>query len=730
MVSASRRPMRLARPDESGVIGRKASGVGGRAAGRAAALLTLGVVALSWATYAAAEPRATILRIDPRAGQDAGTPVLTTVFELIAPRGADYSACLSLKDDAEQDCTASANEKIGAYWTAQDFKPDDSHFLVKVDGTSVPASYDSHKRWSDLAKTKNDEGVGTAWLILVDAAASMGDRFDEAKGVASTILNRMGPNDIVKISYFNDQPAIAKTEWTTDKSKAQADINKFDKPTASTKPTRPLGQVIQKSVNAGFGELGNDAKIKVPLHQALVVISNGMAGLDAGSSGPIGTQVSKYLSQGRFPEDNTASPKTPVPVISIWIPTVGDSREVNQARDFLTSLANTDIGGLFSIVRNGQGARAKTIADAVNARFDKMWVVKWRVPCLAPTTTQSFELNFTNSTPQIVGDSSFKDVPIGVDLTLWPLEIDVDKTKEYADKNPIVPGGTVRVFGSFCWGDKKDRAELYMIPKTQVLPDTVTGNLEEAKKTQKDLIAAKMKGKVKDANDTFVEFDVPDTDKFMTGSGKTLAARLVIYDSNAHRASAITQDKVLTLKAATKPEVNWFKDNQWYIIGAGGFGATVLILLVINAVRAGGGKRRGTGAPAAPPPRPGFSPAAMPGPAPAPAPMPMGPPPAPSPSFVARATLNGPQGSFTILPSMEMKAGRDVSLCQILLTEPRVSGAHATLKIEGGQLFVRDDNSNNGTMVNGQRIPPGVWSAVGQGAVLRFGPVEFNVTLE
>lgn len=695
-------------------------------AGRAAALLTLGVLAFSWVATASAEPRATILRIDPKAGQDAGTPVLTTVFELIAPRGADYSACLSLKDEEEQKCTASANEKIGAFWTAQDFKSDDAHFTVKVDGTSVPASYDSHKRWGDLVKTKNDEGVGTAWLVLIDAAASMGDRFDEAKGVATSIINTMGPNDIVKVSYFNDTPSITKSEWTTDKSKALADINRFEKPTASTKPTRPLGQVIQKSVNAGFGELGNDAKIKVPLHQALVVVSNGMAGLDAGSSGPIGTQVSKYLSQGRFPEENTSSPRTPVPVISIWIPTAGDSREVNQARDFLTGLANTDIGGLFSIVNNGQGARAKAIADAVHARFDKMWVVKWRVPCLAPTTTQSFELNFTGGPPQIIGDGSFKDVPIGVDLTLWPLEIDVDKTKEYADKNPIVPGGTVRVFGSFCWGEKKDRAELYMIPKTQVLPDSVTGNLEEAKKTQKDLIAAKMKGKVKDANDSYVEFEVPDTDKFMTGSGKSLAARLVVYDNNAHRASAITQEKVLTLKAAAKPEVNWFKENQIWVIGGGAFGGVVLILLVVNAVRAGGGRRRGGGAPAAPPPRPGFSPS----PGPAPAPMPMAPPPAPAPSFVSRATLNGPQGSFTILPSMEMKAGRDVSLCQILLTEPRVSGAHATLKIEGGQLFVRDDNSNNGTMVAGHRIPPGVWTPVGQGAALRFGPVEFAVTLE
>jgi FHA domain len=116
-------------------------------------------------------------------------------------------------------------------------------------------------------------------------------------------------------------------------------------------------------------------------------------------------------------------------------------------------------------------------------------------------------------------------------------------------------------------------------------------------------------------------------------------------------------------------------------------------------------------------------------PPPAPAPVPAAPA-APAPTFVSRAILSGTQGIFTVLPSMEMKAGRDGALCQILLSEPRVSGTHATLKIDNGQLFVRDDNSNNGTMINGQRIPPGAWTPVGQGAQLRFGPVEFSVNLE
>jgi pSer/pThr/pTyr-binding forkhead associated (FHA) protein len=83
-----------------------------------------------------------------------------------------------------------------------------------------------------------------------------------------------------------------------------------------------------------------------------------------------------------------------------------------------------------------------------------------------------------------------------------------------------------------------------------------------------------------------------------------------------------------------------------------------------------------------------------------------------------------------VLPGSEMRVGRDGAQCGILLTEPRVSGVHASAKIEAGQLLVRDDNSNNGTLVNGNRLNPGVWTPVPNGSLVRFGPVEFNVRLE
>ena len=78
----------------------------------------------------------------------------------------------------------------------------------------------------------------------------------------------------------------------------------------------------------------------------------------------------------------------------------------------------------------------------------------------------------------------------------------------------------------------------------------------------------------------------------------------------------------------------------------------------------------------------------------------------------------------------EVRVGRDPAQCPILLVEPRVSGVHATLRFEGGQLLVRDETSNNGTWIGGARIAPGAWASVPPGSLLRFGPIEFAVQLE
>ena len=94
------------------------------------------------------------------------------------------------------------------------------------------------------------------------------------------------------------------------------------------------------------------------------------------------------------------------------------------------------------------------------------------------------------------------------------------------------------------------------------------------------------------------------------------------------------------------------------------------------------------------------------------------------------ATLRGTSGQFSIRAGSEVRVGRDPGQCSIFLSEPRVSGVHATLKLDGGRLLVRDETSNNGTWISGARIEPGAWTPVPTGTPLRFGPVEFSVQLE
>ncbi|APR79579.1 Alkaline serine protease, subtilase family protein [Minicystis rosea] len=678
------------------------------------------------APRAEAAPEAHILRIDPRASMTDGAPVLTTVLEVVQnKRMSDVtSKCATLSGDANLDCVANALEQPSALYSSFDFADKNAVFTVTVDGADTTAHFESKARWGESA---GQPGVGTAWLILVDAASSMGPRFDEAKLVASSFVNAMGPNDIVDVMLFNDKGVVQDSKWVANKTQAQATLNAVPRVFPSQGRTRPLFNIIKQAATDGFKELGNSGQnVTAPMHQAMVVLSNGSGGNDVSSNAGAANVLKDYLTKGRFPENNDVLPKTPVPVISIWFPSKAMEEFSANAREFMENLANHEIGGFYSIVRDGQHSRAANIVNAVRTRFNKMHIVKWRVSCVAPSITQTFKLVFVNTSPQIAGDATFQNVPVGIDPTTWPIDIDREATERAAKKDPIYPGGTVKIFGNFCWGGNANRAELYMVPKNQAPPASIAGqNIDEAKKAQRTLVEGGMRGKASTAGESVVEFEIPSTTKFLVGKGDNMTARLVVYDNQARRTSAITADKILTLKAREAP-------LPYLLIGGATFGGVVLVLLVVSVVRGGGGRKRG-GASAATPPRPvmaGGPPGYTPGPPVAggdfgggygaPAPM-VGP---------TRAVISGAAGVFTITPGLEMRVGRDGANCQILLTEPRVSGTHATLKFEAGQLVVRDEGSNNGTYLNGQRIGAGMWTPIPPGAALRFGPVEFAVRLE
>ncbi|MEJ7728860.1 MAG: FHA domain-containing protein [Polyangiaceae bacterium] len=697
---------------------------------------------------ASAAPEAHILRIDPRASTTDGSPVLTTVIELVQNKRMSEltGECATLSGNANLACVANKLEAPGALYSSFPFPKDNAVLTVTVDGSDLPAKFVDTIRWQEAAA---QPGVGTAWLIVIDAASTMGTRFDEAKAVGTAFVNAMGPNDIVDVMFFNDRAVVKDSKWLNNKAAAAGFIGAEARTYPTQGRTRPLFNIIKSAATDGFKELGNAGQaITVPLHQAMVVLSNGSAGGDPSSVAATATLLKEYLTKGRFPEDNPVLPKTPVPVISVFFPSVLIEEFGANAREFMEGMANPEIGGFYSIVQNGESQRAVNIVNSVRTRFNKMHVVKWRVSCVAPTVTQTFKLFFANTNPPIAGDATFKDVPVGIDPTTWPLDVDREATEKEAKKNPIYPGGTAKIFGNFCWGGNQQRAEIYMVPKTQAAPASLQGgSIEDAKKAQRSLIEQGMRGKASSAGDSVVEFELPNSDKFLVGKGDAMTGRLIVYDNAARRTSAVTADKIVTLAARGAP-------LPYLLIAGITFGGVVLVLLVVNLVRGGGSKRRGGGgaaqppkpiiAGAAPPPMGGGMGGGMGGPSPyyggGPPPGPPagdygyggGPPvhTGPAPAYATRATISGGPGIFTVMPGSEMRAGRDGAPCQILLSEPRVSGVHATLKFDSGQLFVRDENSNNGTSINNQRIQGSIWTPVPHGAALRFGPVEFSVRLE
>jgi hypothetical protein len=699
--------------------------VGGRSSQRRVGILLtlLGGLLLSLASPAHAAPEAHVLRIDPRASTKSGNPVITTVVELQQSKRISQatSHCATLQKTAHLACLAEALEK--PLYSNIPFPQDKAIFSVTVDGSDRPAKLLSVEEWG---KSQKQPGVGTAWLILVDADARMRDSFDDARTLADAFVSAMGPNDIVNVMFFNDRQVFSDSNWLSAAKKNQAAtfIRSVGDTIKSSGRNRPLLTIIKNAATDGFKALGNVGQaVEVPLHQAMIVLSTGFGGTDPSTTGPGALQLSEYMSNGRFPEDNTALPKTPVPVISVYFPPKTFDEFANNSLEFMQGMANPHIGGFFNVMQAGEGGRSKNIVKAVRTRFSKMFIAKWRVSCIAPSVSQTFKLLFKDTNPPIVPDATFKDVPLGIDPTTWPLDVDIARTQQSA-KDGVFPGGTFKVYGDFCWGGDSNRAEVYFLPAGQAPPAEMTGgDIDQAKRAQQELISQGMRGEVLQTADTFAEFKAPDNDKLIHGSGSQAVARFVLYDNKAARASGVTAESIVSVPARSAPFP--------IVFVLGGLLGLVIIGLVVVLVTKGSGKKRTGGGT-----RPQPSPVMAGGPAPVMAGMPYGGAPqgapqmGPPPGIVSRAVMQGPFGALNVVPGMEMRLGRDPTSCALLISDPSVSSFHATMKLDGGQLWVRDENSNNGTFVGGARLAPGQWTPLHHGGSVRFGPLDFFIRFE
>src|SRR5215208_1734869 len=93
---------------------------------------------------ASAAPEAHILRIDPRASQAEGSPVLTTVIELVQNKRLSEAIadCAPLRGDAQLDCQSEKLEAPQALYSPIAPFPETAAILtVTVEGEDRPATF-------------------------------------------------------------------------------------------------------------------------------------------------------------------------------------------------------------------------------------------------------------------------------------------------------------------------------------------------------------------------------------------------------------------------------------------------------------------------------------------------------------------------------------------------------------------------------------------------------------
>jgi hypothetical protein len=271
----------------------------------------------------------------------------------------------------------------------------------------------------------------------------------------------------------------------------------------------------------------------------------------------------------------------------------------------------------------------------------------------------------------------------------------------------------VRVFGNFCWAGDKSRPEVYFLPPGEKLPQELGDSPDAARDVQKRLASLDMRGQVRTADRSFVEFAIPESDQVLHGEGKNSVLRLVIADGLLRRTSGLTEATVLQVMGQ-KPPV------PMYYYGLAGLGGALLItiaLLVVGAQR----QRVQSATSSLPLKRLSRSPYMTPSPVTR-APRSEG-------GAGTRAVLEGPAGRFTLLAGTDLSVGRDGTRCAAVIQSPSVSGLHATFRFEQGKLMVKDEGSSQGTKVDQRVITAGEWVELSHGDEISLGPERLRVSL-
>lgn len=603
---------------------------------RGMALAPLVALAVStFATSARAENMmAKFIRIDPEPTTDDkhGTPVVNMLVELGVqnPISGFSEGCFSGGGSAKatqagMTCMSQKIEKEG-YVKQFEFPKDNAHVVAIVGGEPRPMDIVDAPAFKDA----DAPNAGVAWLILMDASSSLGNRWASMQETADAIVKQMGPHDAVMVKILDDKAVRVKTGWlpASSKNKASTTIHSVTSTYKTSAQVKALIDKVERETAGGFQALFKDGvegseDSSMPLVQAVVLLSDGGDTSAEGFGGGAEAKVAHdKLVAG---EMGIADIKLPIPVISIWFPDnqwsgLLTETKRNNEYQWMSNMATPEVGGYFDIYQQGETGKGNKIAKLVRNRFDNMYFVSARASCLDTSGEQKFKLVFEGTKSKIVPDTWDK-VPIAFDFSKWLLDVDKKKTEEAASKAPLKPGDTFEVFGDFCWGSNAGSAEAYFVTESDaadVKKAAADKTGKKAKELLQSLAAKGQKAETVSASPLEAKFRVPNTASLFENKPDNFSLNVVVLDTKALRVSAKDQAGLLVLKAGKAPI------NKLLIVGAIGGGVVLILLIAILARSGGGGGRakrgRKGGTPPAPGPMPGQPPPVGPGFAPSPVP--------------------------------------------------------------------------------------------------------------
>ena len=380
--------------------------------------------------------------------------------------------CASVTGAATLACWSEQLEKPGALWEPVPL-PRAERALPREGRRARTRSRSSPTRRSG-ARRRTSRTSGTAWLVAVDSSSGDGRPLrrrarHRARAHRGDAAERPDGPHVLRRRAGRQRHASGRRSSSAPTSATRSTTS--SRPSRSHGRDRALFSQIKKMTQDAFGSLGNsDQPDTVPLHQAMVRPLERRRPRRPGEREPerrrlppvprsagASRPTTRRSRRRRCRSSRSGSPTRTSLTENIYR---------NNEAQFMQSLANPEIGGFFDIVQEGAGRREGQDDHRPRARALQRDVAR-------PLDDELHQLERrADVQPRLREHQARRSRPTARSRTCRSASTRRSgrststsaKTRKAAQDNPLYPGGQFTVYGDFCWGGDKTRAEAYFIP--------------------------------------------------------------------------------------------------------------------------------------------------------------------------------------------------------------------------------------------------------------------------